>query len=142
MRKFAPVKGYAVSLPERKTEQSSGYDISAAVNGCVPPMGTALVPTGIKAYMQAGEYLALHIRSSLGFKGIHLSNGTGIIDADYADNPDNEGHIMLGLTNSTGTPFLFYEGDRLAQGIFQTYLMTDDDNAHEKRRGGMGSTGV
>ena len=33
------------------------------------------------------------------------------------------------------------KGEKLGQGIFQKYLITDDDNAEGVRRGGFGSTG-
>ena len=144
MRRFATVKGFetTATIPVRKTFNSAGYDICAAFDGMIPARGTGIVETGVKAYMRANEYLSLYIRSSIGFKnGLALSNGTGIIDADYVDNPDNEGHIMLGLRNFSDKDFYYKAGDRLAQGIFQTYLMTDDDRAHEKRLGGIGSTG-
>ena len=80
-----------------------------------------------------------HIRSSVGIKrGIRLSNGTGIIDSDYYNNKDNEGHIMIGLTAKEIT----FEApmERLCQGIFTKYLTTDNDNAKSIREGGIGST--
>jgi dUTP pyrophosphatase len=144
MRKFAVVKGYEekATIPVRKTANSAGYDFCAAVPVMIAPGEMVIVPTGIKAYMHAGEYLALHIRSSIGANGLSMANGTGIIDADYADNPENEGHIMLMLRNHNYFSVTIQAGERIAQGIFQTYLMTDDDRAFEKRLGGIGSTGV
>ena len=59
-----------------------------------------LVPTGIKSYMQEDEYLQLANRSSNPLKHfLVLPNGVGIVDSDYYNNPDNEGHIYFQLLN-------------------------------------------
>ena len=103
-----------------------------------------MVPTGVKSYMQEYEFLVVHIRSSMAIKkGIRLVNNVGIIDADYYNNPDNEGHIMLSLVNTGLEPMVLKKGERVALGIFYKYLTTDDDKETEKenRSGGFGSTG-
>lgn len=136
-------EGKGIHLPERKTADSAGYDIESAVDADIFPGKVAVIPTGLKAYMRKGEYLALHIRSSMAIKhGIILVNGTGIIDGDYYNNPDNEGHIMAACWNLTDTPFHIQKGDRIAQGIFCPYEVTDTDKASGRRKGGIGSTGV
>ena len=107
------------------------------------PGRMVMVPTGVKAYMQEDEFLGVHIRSSMAIKkGIRLVNNVGIIDADYYNNPDNEGHIMLALVNTGLEPMVLQKGERVAQGIFYKYLTTDDDKETEKenRSGGFGST--
>ena len=71
-----------------------------------------------------------------------LVNGQGIIDADYYDNPDNEGHIMIAIYNPTNETVVIDAGERVAQGIFYHYLLADDDNGTTAlRQGGFGSTG-
>lgn len=70
-----------------------------------------------------------------------LANGTGIIDADYYNNPENEGHIMIPLLNLGTEPFNIESDDRLAQLIVMDYVTTTDDNATGARMGGFGSTG-
>ena len=45
-------------------------------------------------------------------------NNVGIVDADYYNNEDNEGHIMLGLYNTTDSDITLTKGERVAQGIF------------------------
>ena len=102
-----------------------------------------LIKTGLKAYMKDDEYLAIFIRSSMAIKkGLFLANSTGIIDADYYNNEDNEGHLMVAVYNTKDEPFHVNKGDRVAQGIFTKYLTTDDDHAEGVRTGGVGSTGV
>lgn len=85
-------------------------------------------------------FLALYPRSSLGFKyGFRLLNSTGIIDADYAYNESNEGHIMIGCIASRD--LVLEQGSKICQGIIQPYFVMEDDDATGKRTGGMGSTG-
>jgi dUTP pyrophosphatase len=103
-----------------------------------------LVSTGVKCYLEPGYYLELSVRSSTPLKyWLILANGIGIIDADYADNEDNEGEIFFQLINLSPFPIQLRKGDIIGQGIIKKYYCTDDDNeGHlEKRMGGFGSTG-
>lgn len=133
----------AVELPKRNTAASAGYDIRAAEDVLLAPQAYAMVPTGIKAYMKRDEALFIYIRSSLAVKDhLTLTNSIGVIDADYYNNPKNEGHIFLALLNRGDKPVQIEKNMRIAQGIFQKYLLTDDDDANViKRIGGFGSTG-
>lgn len=133
-----------IRLPMRKTAASAGYDIEAAEGVTIAPGDMVRVPTGLKAYMQPDEVLVLAIRSSLAVKrGLALANGIGIIDADYYDNPENEGHIEVAVRNLGAEPASVKKGERIAQGIFLPYLAIDGDTAGEgaPRTGGFGSTG-
>lgn len=142
-RGFEKVSGYEyVNLPQRKTKQSAGYDIESAVDDVITPGETKLIPTGIKAYMDENEWLGIYIRSSIAVKyGIILANSVAVIDSDYYNNPDNEGHIMIALMNTSEMPYTVKKGDRIAQGIFHQYYKVDNDSADDDRTGGMGSTG-
>ncbi len=103
-----------------------------------------LIPTGIKAYMQKGEVLKLYIRSSSPIKkGLIMSNGVGIIDGDYYNNADNEGHIYFQVLNFLPFDIIIKKHEAIGQGIFQTYLLSDRDELNNKktRNGGHGSTG-
>jgi dUTP pyrophosphatase len=104
---------------------------------------TTVVPTGIKAQLDEGTYLELTVRSSCPMKyWLILANGVGIIDADYYNNPDNEGHIFFQIANLSPYPILLKKGDCLGQGIIKSYLLADDDQAEGERTGGFGSTGA
>lgn len=144
-RGFEVISSYAdegIHIPERKTSGSSGYDLEASDDCIIWPHVVTAVPTGLKAYMMDDEYLSIFIRSSLAFKdGLMLANNTGIIDSDYYNNPDNEGHIMVGLYNTSDKPVSIKKGDRIAQGIFMKYLTCDNDCSGGQRTGGFGSTG-
>lgn len=100
-----------------------------------------LVPTGVKCYLEEGYYLELSMRSSSPLKyWLVCANSVGIIDADYADNPDNEGHIYFQVINFGPTPIKLKKGDIIGQGIIKKYEITDDDAAKGERQGGFGST--
>jgi dUTP pyrophosphatase len=86
----------SIELPKRSTKKSAGYDIRSIEEGIIKPGEAKVFKTGVKADMNDDEVLLLMIRSSLGFKyNIGLANNVGVIDSDYYNNPDNEGHIMF-----------------------------------------------
>lgn len=101
-----------------------------------------LVPTGIKAYMQDNEYLQIVNRSSNPIKRrLILPNGIGIIDADYYNNENNEGHIYVQLLNFGLKDVKIKKGERIAQGIFMPYYLADNDTGGLiQRTGGFGSS--
>lgn len=144
MRRFEVVsrcKDMNVELPKRKTKKSAGYDFFAIENFTLYPNKLCIVPTGVKAYMEDNEVLYLHIRSSVAFKrGVRMLNSIGVIDADFVDNPDNEGEISLGLLSHNDDIVHIQKGERIAQGVFHKFLITDDDDAEGQRVGGIGST--
>ncbi len=130
-------------LPSRQTKRSAGYDIYLPEEVTIPAHTQKMVPTGIKAYMQEDEYLGIHIRSSMAVKRhLRLVNNEGIVDSDYYNNPDNEGHLLLALYNDSDSDITLPKDERVAQGIFYKYLVADDDDADVKaeRSGGFGST--
>ena len=148
IRGFEIAKGFenkGINLPIRKTKYSAGYDIEAAEDVTIPSfkkgMAPTLIKTGIKAYMQDDEVLMLYNRSSNPKKkGLILANSVGIVDKDYYGNPDNDGHIMFAFYNIKDTDTEIKKGERIGQGIFEKYLVTDDDVAIGERKGGFGST--
>lgn len=101
----------------------------------------SLVPTGMKCQLADDEYLELSIRSSGPLKHwLILANSVGIIDADYYNNPDNEGHIYFQIINLSPVPIQLKKGDIIGQGIIHKYITTEDDCADGERKGGFGST--
>ena len=148
IRGFEIAKGFEnkeINLPIRKTKYSAGYDIEAAEDCVVPAFKPGqtptLVKTGLKAYMQDDEYLMLCNRSSNPKKkGLILANSVGIVDKDYYENPDNDGHIMFAFFNIKDEDVEIKKGDCIGQAIFQKYLVVDNDSAEGERTGGFGST--
>lgn len=157
-----------IPMPIRKTKASAGYDIGVIhpivydlickgytveeaweqvpkFNNCAvvtKSMDSAsiILPTGIKAYMQDNEVLVMAVRSSSGIKkAIRQANPPSWIDADYYNNPDNEGHIKFAISNDS----IYFDAPiiNIAQGIFMNYLVADTGNSGYERIGGIGSTG-
>lgn len=147
MRKFEIAKGFedkGVIIPQRKTSKSAGYDIVALADEDVylSPGQSVNLATGLKACMKDDEVMLLFIRSSLGIKkGITLSNSCAVIDADYYNNPDDDGHFILNVINTSNEVQCIPARSRVAQAIFVKYLTVDDDKATGERIGGIGSTG-
>ena len=147
-RGFEIAKGYEdknINLPVRKTKSSAGYDFEAAEDTVVPKFTNGVKPTliktGIKAYMQDDEVLYLFNRSSNPKKkGLVLCNSVGVVDADYYGNPDNDGNIMFAFYNVGEEDITIKKGEAIGQGVFQKYLVVDDDQAEGTRTGGFGST--
>lgn len=172
-KKVSRFAAQEIKLPQRATQNAAGYDFFAAEDFTLPSIwkmnfikvlaalrkGQAvaapdlekaqkilkpyLVPTGIKAYMAADEYLLLADRSSAPLKrGLVLPNGVGIIDADYYDNAGNEGEIFFQLLNFSLFDQTIKQGEKIGQGIFMPYLRADDEEEPQiKRTGGFGSSG-
>ena len=102
-----------------------------------------LVSTGMKCKLDPGTYLELSVRSSCPLKyWLLLANSVGIIDADYYNNPDNEGEIFFQMINLSPYDIRLNKGDIIGQGIIKPYLTTEDDEATGDRLGGFGSTSV
>lgn len=127
-------------IPTRATKGSAGYDFTVVEDTFCPYNEVTYVPTGIKMQIDDGFELRLSIRSSSPRKyGVMLANGIGVIDSDYYNNPDNEGHIMFAIWPFEGD-VTFKKGDRIGQGVINRYFVTDDDKAEGSRTGGFGST--
>lgn len=104
-------------------------------------MRPTLVPTGIKCELPSDYYLELSMRSSCPLKyWLILANGVGIIDADYYNNPDNEGEIFFQVINLSPYDIILDKGDTIGQGIIKPYYIADNDTAKGERTGGFGST--
>lgn len=159
-----------INLPERATKHAAGYDFEAANDVVIPSIfksgiATALkvalnkeeallneellkqvkptlVGTGVKAYMGEDEFLQLCNRSSNPLKiFLLLGNGVGIIDSDYYNNENNEGHIMFQFINFGLKDLTIKKGERIGQGIFLPFLKADGDESEKTRTGGFGSSG-
>lgn len=127
--------------PRRATKNSAAYDLYSPIKIVLRPGEIAKIPTGFKIKMPRNEAFFIYIRSSYGAKDIILPAGVNIIDADYYDNPDNEGHFFVCIKNNSKEDFVIEEGDRIAQGVFQRYY-TCGDRVMAERQSGFGSTGT
>lgn len=133
-----------ISLPQRATKGSAGYDFFMPFWIELNPNESVIIPTGIRCYMLEDWVLSLFPRSGLGFKyRMQLDNTCGIIDSDYYYS-SNEGHIMVKITNDTrDNKILTLDcNDRFVQAIFHPFGITFNDEINNIRNGGFGSTGA
>ena len=130
-------------IPVRKTDGSVGYDIAACLNGdvVIAPGETAKIGSGFAIALPPGYAAFIYARSGLGIShGIIPANCVGVIDPDY------RGEIIVGLKNTSGTPFAVKNGDRIAQMVIckcelPELLICDDLAGTSRGDGGFGSTG-
>lgn len=151
MRKFEIVKDEfrkhieeKIQLPTRADSQSAGYDFYSPIDFEIKPGEVVIMPMDIKVRMQEDEVLLLFVRSSIGIKKrIILPNGTGVIDASFYENQNNDGNISGVFLNLGEETQYFKKGDRLMQGVFLKYFTTCDDiPLNSERIGGIGSSGI
>lgn len=115
-------------LPIRDSKSTAGYDIYLLEDLELKPNEIIKLPTGIKSYFNNDEVLLIVVRSSIGFKyNIRLVNQVGVIDADYYNNKNNEGHIFIKIQNQGKNTVCFKAGEAIVQGIFFKYLITKSD---------------
>lgn len=132
-------------LPAYQSEQAAGADLYAALDAplTLAPMDRVLVPTGIAAQPDRDDcVLVIAARSGLAVKkGVTLSNGIGVVDADY------RGEICVGLVNLGRDTVTIEPGDRIAQLLVMPVLravFTEADSLDDTGRGtgGFGHTGT
>ena len=131
-------------LPVRSTKTSAGYDFFSIFDYTIKPGEIMKIPTGIKADMNSDEVLFLIDRSSMGFKfNVRMCNQVGIIDSDYYNNSDNEGHIWIKIQNEGNNDYNVKKGEAMIQGVFLKYLVVDNEESiNTIRSGGIGSTSL
>lgn len=130
----------AVILPLRGTKNAMAYDFFANKSYAAKPGEIVKIWTDVKAYMNDVECLIINIRSSMGGK-FELINMQGWIDGDYYSNETNDGNIGIFLKNVSNETQVINRGDRIAQGAFFNFLVSDNGNTYKDRTGGFGSTG-
>ena len=131
-------------IPKQATAGSAGYDLCACMDApqTIEPGERCVFPSGLAAEIPAGTAGFVFTRSGLGIKkGIHVTNGVGVIDSDY------RGEIQIGLQNLSAEPYTVQPGERIAQMIIMPYFapvieevtsLTETDRG----AGGFGSTGT
>lgn len=144
IKALSPKIGREIPAPYYASAGAAAMDLCACVDAPIdlPPMGRAIVPTGIAIALPSPQWVALvFARSGLGIKhGITLSNGVGVIDSDY------RGEIKVGLTNLSEEGYTIQPGERIAQlavtPVVQAQLIfTDTLDETDRGAGGLGSTG-
>ena len=97
-----------------------------------------MVPLGFRSAFGPAYVLNLHVRSSIGLKGLMIANGTGIVDPDY------RGELFAALWNRTHNAITIKHGERIVQGVLLQFTMgiIREGLVDETQRGngGFGST--
>ena len=132
------------ALPAYATPLSAGVDLRAALEEPVvlPPLGRALIPTGLFLAIPAGYEGQVRPRSGLAAKhGVTVLNTPGTVDADY------RGEVKVILVNLSDTPITIEPGERIAQMVFarcEQAQLEEVESLDETQRGagGFGSTGL
>jgi dUTP pyrophosphatase len=139
-----PVKLLSASarLPERAYEHDAAYDLHAAEDVVIEPLGRAVVGTGIALGLPPGLAALTLPRSGLAARhGISIVNAPGLIDPGY------RGEVRVILLNTDRVaPFSVAAGDRIAQLLFLPLTKVGLAATHtldETQRGpqGFGSSG-
>ena len=123
------------NIPKRETKYAAGYDFEAIEDFVIHPGEIKKIPTGIKSNMNEDEVLLLIDRSSQGFKyNVRMCNQVGVIDKDYYNNKDNEGHMWVRLQNEGDKDYIVKKGEGIIQGMFIKYLTIDNEETDYKER--------
>ena len=131
-------------LPAYASALAAGLDVRAdnAEPIVLPPLGRALVPTGLFLEIPAGYEVQVRPRSGLAAKkGVTVLNAPGTIDADY------RGEVCVILVNLSDAPLTVERGERIAQLILARHEVIEWEPVEElaesgRGTGGFGSTGV
>ena len=129
-----------LTLLQRATPGSAGFDLVAAERVVVPAQDMARVATGLELEIQPGFEGQVRPRSGLAEKGITVANAPGTIDSDYRK------EVIVVLYNRSKMPFQVMRGDRIAQLIIAKLAdviiaEVDELSPEQDRKGGFGSTG-
>ncbi len=123
------------SLPRRKTKYAAGYDFESLFDFVLKPGEVKKIPTGIKALMEEDDCLLLLDRSSMGFRyNVRMVNQVGVIDRDYYNNPQNEGHMFIKIQNEGTEDYIVKAGDGICQGLFVKYGRVDTEEEIQEDR--------
>lgn len=104
----------AAVLPAYQTAGAAGLDLTACPEDgqvrTIPPLGRALVLTGLAFAIPAGYEGQIRPRSGLALAhGITVLNSPGTVDCDY------RGELKVLLVNLGSEPFDVVPGERIAQ---------------------------
>ena len=132
-----------ISLPEYKTEGSSGMDLLASIDKTITltPGEKQLISTGIAVAIPKDFEIQIRPRSGLAAKnGISVLNTPGTIDSDY------RGEIKVILINLGKDCFIINNNDRSAQMVLCQIIKGVLEEVEElpdtvRGSGGFGSTG-
>ena len=132
-----------VELPGYASPGDAGLDLRANADVVIPPLGRALIPTGLAIALPEGYAGFVQPRSGMALKrGLSIANTPGLIDAHY------RGELKIIAVNlDAEEPIAIARGERIAQLVIQavpTVELVEVDELDETERGtgGFGSSGT
>lgn len=126
-------------VPKKGRDGDACFDLHSRIDTRIPPMGYAMVPTGIHTELPDGYEIEVRGRSGLAVKkGIYTHVGT--VDSNY------RGEICAILFNLSTEMFNIERGDRIAQfkvNEVKDVILFETEELTETSRGenGFGSSG-
>ncbi|WP_062221820.1 dUTP diphosphatase [Aureimonas sp. D3] len=132
-----------LELPAYASAGAAGADLRAAVSEdlTIPPLGRALVPSGLVFDIPEGFEIQVRPRSGLAARhGVTVLNAPGTVDCDY------RGEVMAILVNLSAEPFTVMRGERIAQLVVAPapqarFAEVESVGETARGAGGFGSTG-
>lgn len=131
-------------VPQRQTEFSAGYDLSACCDEPITVKAgqTVKVHTGVAMEIDGDKNTVglIYARSGIATKfGIAPANCVGVIDWDY------RGELIVALHNSSENDFVINHGERIAQLVLAPVFtpeveVVDELSDTDRGAGGFGST--
>jgi dUTP pyrophosphatase len=123
----------------------SGFDLYSTESLVIPPLGRALVPTGLSFDLPDGTELQIRSKSGLAInQGIMVLNSPGTIDCGYT------GEVKIILFNCSSEPVEIERGMKIAQAVYVNCMNgkwveleeVDEIGGKDRNENGFGSTGI
>jgi dUTP pyrophosphatase len=123
----------------------SGFDLYSSEEITLPPLGRALVPTGVR--FDIPEDFEIQVRSKSGLainQGLMVLNSPGTVDQGYT------GEVKVIVFNVNQTEFTITKGMKIAQAVVSrctggkwvNLVKIDNINNKDRNENGFGSTGI
>ena len=131
--------------PHYNYPSDSGFDLYSTEEVILPPLGRALIPTGLSFDIKDGFEIQVRSKSGLAInQGLMCLNSPGTVDNGYT------GEVKVILFNTNNTEFKVTKGMKVAQAVLcpvvngsWVELQERDERADKDRNdNGFGSTGI
>ena len=131
--------------PKYNYPSDSGFDLHSTIETVIPPLGRALIPTGLKFDIDDGYEIQIRTKSGLAInQGLMVLNSPGTMDSGYT------GECKVPIFNTNQVPFTITMGMKVAQAVLCPVVngrwveLLELDEIKDKDRGdkGFGSTGL
>lgn len=98
--------------PKYNYESDSGFDLYSTEEITIPPLGRALIPTGLSFDIKDGHEIQVRSKSGLAInQGLFVLNSPGTVDSGYL------GEVKVILFNTNSESFTIKKGMKVAQAV-------------------------